>query len=58
MPVQLPRDVRNELNLKANPTLLQKEVLLYGDITTYFGVPGLKNTSYAEVNGKTVGSKK
>ncbi len=58
MPVQLPRDVRNELNLKANSTLLQKEVLLYGDITTYFGVPGLKNTSYAEVNGKTVGSKK
>jgi hypothetical protein len=58
MPIQLPKgDIRDKLNLSANAGNLGKEVLLYGDIAKYFSVPGLKNTSYAEINGTTIGSK-
>ncbi|MDY6206299.1 MAG: DUF6359 domain-containing protein [Prevotella sp.] len=58
MPVQLPRgDVRTKLNLKDNKTVLKQEVLLYGDIATYFGVNGIKNVTYAEINGQAVGTK-
>ena len=58
MPIQLPKgDLRDKLNLSQNPSNLGKEVLLYGDVTKYFSVPGLKNTSYAEINGTTIGSK-
>ena len=58
IPVQLPKgEIRDKLNLSQNAGNLGKEVLLYGDITKYFSVPGLKNTSYAEINGTTVGSK-
>lgn len=58
MPIQLPKgDIRDKLNLSANADNLGKEVLLYGDIAKYFSVPGLKNTSYAEINGTTIGSK-
>ncbi len=58
MPVQLPSGtVRTGLNLKDNPGNLKKAVLLYGDIATYFGVPGFKNTSYAKIDGKDVGNK-
>ncbi len=58
IPIQLPKgDIRDKLNLSQNASNLGKEVLLYGDITTYFGVPGLKNTSYAEINGSAIGTK-
>ncbi len=58
IPVQLPKgEIRDKLNLSQNAGNLGKEVLLYGDVTKYFSVPGLKNTSYAEINGTTVGSK-
>ena len=58
MPVQLPNgDIRTALNLQDNAGNYKKEVLLYGDITKYFGVPGLKNTSYAVIDGKTIGTK-
>ena len=58
MPVQLPTgDIRTKLNLKDNADNYKKEVLLYGDITKYFSVPGLKNTSYAVINGNTIGTK-
>ena len=57
MPVQLPTgDIRTKLNLKDNAGNYKKEVLLYGDITKYFGVPGLKNTSYAVIDGTSVGT--
>ena len=57
MPVQLPTgDIRSKLNLKDNAGNYKKEVLLYGDITKYFGVPGLKNTSYAVIDGTAVGT--
>ncbi|MBQ3768722.1 MAG: hypothetical protein II866_08055 [Prevotella sp.] len=58
MPVQLPTgDVRTKLNLQDNPGNLKKEVILYGDIATYFKVPGIKNTSYAVIDGTGVGTK-
>ena len=58
MPIQLPNgDIRKGLNLKENADNLGKEVLLYGDIATYFSVPGFKNTSYAEISGKSIGTK-
>ena len=58
MPIQLPKGaIRDGLNLSQNPGNLGKEVLLYGDVTKYFSVPGLKNTSYAEIGGSSIGSK-
>ncbi|MBR1547218.1 MAG: hypothetical protein IJ637_00625 [Prevotella sp.] len=57
MPVQLPTgDIRAKLNLQDNPGNYKKEVVLYGNITKYFGVPGLKNTSYAVIDGTTIGT--
>jgi len=58
MPVQLPTGaVRDGVNLQDNAGNYKKEVLLYGDITTYFRVPGLKNTSYAVIDGNAYGTK-
>ena len=58
MPIQLPAgDIRNGLNLKDNPGNYKKEVILYGDIIKYFGVPGLKNTSYAKIGTTEIGTK-
>ncbi len=58
IPVQLPKgEIRDKLNLSQNAGNLGKEVLLYGDVTKYFSVPGFKNTSYAEINGTTIGTK-
>ena len=58
MPVQLPSgDVRKGLNLVDNPGNLGKEVLLYGNIEAYFRVPGVKSVTYAEIDGKTIGTK-
>ena len=53
MPVQLPTGkVRDGVNLKANPGNFRQEVLLHGDIDTYFAVAGLKNTDYAKIGDK------
>jgi hypothetical protein len=58
MPIQLPKGaIRDGLNLKDNAGNLGKEVILYGDIANYFSVPGFKNTSYAEINGQSIGTK-
>lgn len=58
IPVQLPAgDIRNALNLNQNPSVLGQKILVYGSIEKYFGVAGVKSTSYAEVNGTTVGKK-
>ena len=55
-PVQLPvGDIRNALELSAHPNYLKKEVLLYGSLETYFGVPGMKSTSWASIEGQTFG---
>lgn len=56
IPIQLPAgDIRNGLELSAHPDLLKKEVMLYGSIENYFGVKGLKSTSCAIIDGKTIG---
>ena len=58
MPVQLPSgDIRNGLNLVDNASNLGKEVLLYGNIEAYFKVPGIKSVTYAEIGGKSIGTK-
>jgi hypothetical protein len=44
MPVELPTGfIRDNLNLQSNPGNLNKQVLLKGDLITYFSVLGLKN---------------
>ena len=58
MPVQLPSgDIRNGLNLADNASNLGKEVLLFGNIEAYFKVPGIKSVTYAEIGGKSIGTK-
>ena len=58
MPVQLPNgDVRSGLNLQDNPGNFGKEVLLFGNIEKYFGTTGIKSVTYAEIGGKSIGSK-
>ena len=58
MPVQLPNgNIRTGLNLMDNSGNYKKEVILYGDIAKYFGVPGLKNTSYAKIGTTEIGTK-
>lgn len=50
MPLQLPFDteVRSLLNLNANPTNKGRGILIKCDLTTYFGVRGIKNIT--EIN--------
>lgn len=56
IPVQLPvGEIRNGINLKDHPELLGKEVLLYGSLTKYFGVPAMKNTGCAYIDGTKYG---
>ena len=57
IPVQLPPGViRNALNLSDNPGNYQQEVLLYGTLEAYFRKAGVKNVTYAEINGNSIGS--
>ena len=53
IPVQLPSgtDARTKLNLKDNPGVLKKEVMLKGTIDKYFGVTGLKTISDFKIDG-------
>lgn len=51
--VQLPvGDIRNALNLQANPGNYKKEVLLKGSLEAYFGAPGVKSVTAAVIDGK------
>ena len=57
LPVQLVKgDPRNAFNLKENE-LLGKQLIICGNLTTYFSVPGIKDPTYMEANGKSVGNK-
>lgn len=59
LPVQLPTGaVRNALNLKDNKTLIGKKVKLFGDLASYFNVPGLKTVTYFELEDGTKGGTK
>ena len=56
IPIQLPFGaVREGLNLADHPENYQQEVLLYGTLEKYFQKPGVKNVSYAEINGNSYG---
>lgn len=58
MPVQLPvGDIRTAVNLKDNAANLGQEVLLCGNLESYFGAIGVKSTSYAKIGSKEVGKK-
>ncbi|MBQ5981761.1 MAG: OB-fold nucleic acid binding domain-containing protein [Prevotella sp.] len=57
MPIQLSRDYRADFALDANPGLLGKEIIMAGQLTAYFSVPGIKSPTYMEANGKSVGNK-
>jgi hypothetical protein len=59
MPIQLPGGsaVRSAVNLVDNPGNYKKEILLVGNIEKYFGVPGLKSTSYAKIGDTEAGTK-
>ena len=54
--VQLPAGLR-DFSLPAAPDNLGKEILVYGTLEAYFGQPGVKNISYAVVDGTEYGSK-
>ena len=59
LPVQLPAGaIRTGLEIFANPTNLGKSVKLYGSLEAYFGQPGMRNTSYYELEGGTAGGSK
>lgn len=56
IPIQLPAGaVRNGLNLADNPGNYKQEVLMYGTLEKYFQKPGVKNVTYAEINGNCYG---
>lgn len=48
IPVQLPKAVREALNIKTHPDNVGKHVKLYGDIQLYFTEAGFKNVSKYE----------
>jgi hypothetical protein len=57
IPVQLPYgDVRTALNLQDHPEYYGKKVKLYGTLTKYFGVTGLKTVTAYSIDGASGGS--
>lgn len=56
IPVQLPSEVRDALNLEDNPGNLGKQVKLYGTLEAYFSTPGIRDVSDFEILA-TVGVK-
>ena len=46
--------IRAALNLADNPSLLSQTVYLYGDITMYFSVNGVKNLEKYSLDGTTI----
>ena len=58
VPVQLPSGaLRTGLNLPENPDMHGKEILIYGSLEGYFSAAGIKNPTYAVVEGKEFGTK-
>lgn len=58
VPVQLPQGaLRTALNLVDNPSMFGQQILIYGSLEKYFGKAGIKNPSYALVNGQEYGTK-
>ena len=54
--VQLPVGaLRSAINLLDHPENLGKELAICGDLTAYFGLPGVKNATEAILDGETLG---
>lgn len=53
IPVQLPTSIRGALNLKDNPGNLGKRLALKGNITTYFGTTGVKESTEYKLDGES-----
>ncbi len=54
--VQLPTgSLRDALNLASHPENLGKELAICGDLTSYFGLPGVKNATEATLDGEHMG---
>lgn len=57
IPIQLPVGaIRDGLNLADNPGNYKQEVLIYGSLEAYFQKPGVKDVTYAEINGNSYGT--
>lgn len=58
MAVQLPAgEVRDGLNIKDHADNLGKKVVVYGSLEKYCGIEGVKNVTYAVLDGKEYGKK-
>lgn len=58
MPVQLSAGaIRNGINLADHKAYLSKEILLCGDVASYFSLPGLKSLKYVSIDGQEYGTK-
>lgn len=56
--IQLPSGaIRSAINLKDHKDNYKKEVLLYGELTPYFGQTGLKNITYGKLGTTELGTK-
>ncbi|KXX70309.1 DUF5689 domain-containing protein [Flammeovirga sp. SJP92] len=57
VPVQLSSGsaIREAVNLKDNPENAKKEIWIFGNIETYFNVPGLKSTTKYSFDGEDEG---
>lgn len=57
--VQLPTGaVRTGINIGDNRSLIGKKVTIYGNLTAYFGMTGVKNTSFYKLEDGTSGGTK
>ncbi|XXM74620.1 5'-nucleotidase C-terminal domain-containing protein [Lysinibacillus sphaericus] len=52
LPVQIPSVFRPDFGLQTNPDIIGKKVVVTGDLTAYFNVPALKNTSAMSFEGE------
>ncbi|WP_231893425.1 5'-nucleotidase C-terminal domain-containing protein [Rossellomorea aquimaris] len=52
LPVQLPSTFRAKFGLQTNPGNIGKKVIITGDLTAYYSVPGLKNASAMTFEGE------
>ncbi|KAA0563040.1 hypothetical protein F0342_13530 [Bacillus sp. CH30_1T] len=52
LPVQLPNAFRAKFGLKTNPDNIGKKVIITGNLTAYFQVPGLKDATAISFDGE------
>lgn len=55
LPVQLPSSFRAQFGLQTNPDMIGEKIVVTGQLTAYFNVPGLKNPTAITVDGAEPG---